>query len=212
MKNRKSKTMVLAISLVTAMFLISLTTFCDLFDTSMAEQVYAEYADKDFGNTLLAQAINQIDASATNLTPEQRLELLERTLDSIRITSEKAEGRSYYNKMVSHELMSYMRVIAIILLFIAIGFPLTLWLLSRKRLIGLTGLPSEVTGTLIMIEERQAKLANILKEIQGEIDYLHTMSVPDLKNLIQQAEAYLKQNEQDLKDAGLKKDDKKTSK
>ena len=77
--------------------------------------------------------------------------------------------------------------------------------MSRKRILGLSGLSTEVAATLLVIEERQAKLANILKEIQGEIDYLHTMSVPDLKNLIQQAESYLKQNEEDLEKAGSRK-------
>jgi hypothetical protein len=85
---------------------------------------------------------------------------------------------------------------------IAVAFPLTIWLLSRKRILGLSGMSSELATTLLIIEERQAKLAIILKEIQGEIDYLHTMSVPDLKNLIQQAENYLKQNETDLENAG----------
>jgi hypothetical protein len=57
----------------------------------------------------------------------------------------------------------------------------------------------------LTVEERQAKLANILKEIQSEVDYLHTMSVPDLKGLIAQAEKYLEQNERDLEKAGSRK-------
>ena len=94
----------------------------------------------------------------------------------------------------------------IALIVIAVGFPVIIWLLSRKRILGLSGLSTEVAATLLVIEERQAKLANILKEIQGEIDYLHTMSVPDLKNLIQQAESYLKQNEEDLEKTGSRKE------
>jgi hypothetical protein len=99
----------------------------------------------------------------------------------------------------------YVKVIAVILGCIAVGFPLTVWLMSRKRILGLSGLSDEVSSTLVLVEERQAKLANILREIQSEIDYLHTMSAPDLKNLIQQAENYLKQNETDLQKTGGKR-------
>jgi len=94
----------------------------------------------------------------------------------------------------------------VVLILIAVVFPLTIWMMSRRRLEGLSGLSSEIAATLVVVEERQAKLANILREIQGEIDFLHTMSVPDLKNLIQQAESYLEQNEKDLGRAGLRRD------
>ena len=77
--------------------------------------------------------------------------------------------------------------------------------MSRKRILGLSGLSDELAGTLLTVEERQAKLASILKEIQGEVDYLHTMSVPDLKGLIAQAERYLELNEHDLENAGGRK-------
>jgi C4-dicarboxylate-specific signal transduction histidine kinase len=133
---------------------------------------------------------------------EERIAEIEKTLQSIKATSEKAEERGYYNKMLGRELIGYVKVVVIILAIIAVVFPLAIWLMSRKRLLGLSGLSSEVAATLLVVEERQAKLTNILKEIQGEIDYLHTMSVPDLKNLIQQAENYLKQNESDLEKAG----------
>ena len=130
---------------------------------------------------------------------------IEKTLQSIKVTGEKAEERSYFNKMLGAELIKYLRLMVIALIVIAVGFPVIIWLLSRKRILGLSGLSTEVAATLLVIEERQAKLANILKEIQGEIDYLHTMSVPDLKNLIQQAESYLKQNEEDLEKTGSRK-------
>jgi len=129
---------------------------------------------------------------------EERVARIESTLESIRETGEKAEQRSFTNKMMAAELIRYVKLMILVLVAIAVGFPLSLWLLSRKRLVGLSGLSDEVTATLLMVEERQAKLTNILKEIQGEVDYLHSMSVPDLKNLIQQAETYLKQNEADL--------------
>jgi hypothetical protein len=141
----------------------------------------------------------------SDASSEDRIAEIEKTLQSIKATSEKAEERGYYNKMLGRELIGYIRVVVIILAVIAVVFPLAIWLLSRRRLLGLSGLSSEVTATLLVVEERQAKLANILKEIQGEIDYLHTMSVPDLKNLIEQAESYLKQNETDLEKTGSMK-------
>jgi hypothetical protein len=121
-----------------------------------------------------------------------------------------SERRSYENKMMSRELIRYVKAITIILALIGVSFPFCIWLLSKRRILRLSGLSGEVAATLLAVEERQAKLANILKDIQGEIDYLHTMSVPDLKNLIEQAEKYLKQNEQDLEKAGLAKDKKST--
>jgi len=127
---------------------------------------------------------------------------VEKTLQSIKATSEKEETRGYYNKMVGRELIRHVRVIVIILAIVAVAFPLAIWLMSRKRILGLSGLSAEVAATLLVIEERQAKLANTLKEIQDEIDYLHTMSVPELNNLMQQAESYLKQNQTDLEKAG----------
>jgi hypothetical protein len=136
----------------------------------------------------------QIELAQSQLPPEA-IELIK-----------SSERRGYENKMMARELLRYVKVMTIILALAAVGFPLSMWLLSRRRLLGLSGLSSEVSATLLVVEERQAKLANVLKDIQGEIDYLHTMSVPDLKNLIQQAEKYLEQNEQDLEKAGLAKE------
>ena len=135
---------------------------------------------------------------------EKRIEKIEQTLESIRVTGEKAEDRSYFNKLMSRELIRYVRIMVIVLIVIAIAFPLTLWLLSRKRLLALSGLSDEVTATLLLVEERQAKLANLLREIQMEIDYMENMSAPDLKKLIEQAEKYLKQNEKDLRETGAR--------
>ena len=135
---------------------------------------------------------------------EKRIEKIEKTLESIRVTGEKAEDRSYFNKLMSMELIRYVRIMVIVLIVIAIVFPLTLWLLSKKRLLALSGLSDEVTATLLLVEERQAKLANLLREIQVEIDYMENMSAPDLKKLIEQAEKYLKQNERDLRETGAR--------
>lgn len=142
---------------------------------------------------------------APAMSPEADVDQLN-MLKSIKATGEAAESRSYETKRMARELIGYVRIMVAVLIVIAVGFPLAIWLISRRRLLGLSGLSSEVTATLVLVEERQAKLANILKDIQNEIDYVHTMSVPDLKNLIQQAEAYLKQNEKDLKEAGSRRD------
>ncbi|HTY22123.1 MAG TPA: hypothetical protein VMC85_03280 [Desulfomonilaceae bacterium] len=147
-------------------------------------------------------ATQPIEKGDSGSITDQRIQQLEQVLESIRITGEKAESRSSFIKMVSYELVSYLRWIVAALIAIAVCFPVTIWLMSRKRILGLSGFSDELAATLLMVEERQAKLANILKEIQGEVDYLHTMSVPDLKSLIAQAEKYLEQNERDLEKAG----------
>ncbi len=138
-----------------------------------------------------------------------RFEQIEKTLQSIKVTGEKAEDRSYFNKLASTEVIKYLKIMIILLVFIALGFPLAIWLLNRSSFGKSSQSSQELTETLLIIEERQAKLANILKEIQGEIDYLHTMSAPDLKNLIQQAENYLKMNEKDIQKAGSKQENEK---
>jgi len=139
------------------------------------------------------------------LTTEEYIRQLEKMLLDMKETGEKNESRSFYIKMVTYELIAYLRWIVVALLAIALVFPVTIWLMSRKRILGLSGFSDELATTLLTVEERQAKLANILKEIQSEVDYLHTMSVPDLKGLIAQAEKYLEQNERDLEKAGKRK-------
>lgn len=133
---------------------------------------------------------------------EQMLPAIQETLKSIKETGEKAEIRSYENKMMARELIRFVEVMVGALVVIALGFPLAIWFMSKKRLLGLSGLSQEVSATLLVVEERQAKLANILKDIQSEIDYVHSMSVPDLQNLIKQAEKYLEQNQKDLAKTG----------
>ncbi|MBI4963743.1 MAG: hypothetical protein HY913_10755 [Desulfomonile tiedjei] len=150
----------------------------------------------------VGQRTDEAVASPVDLTAEQRIEEIEKTLQSIKNTDGPKDDRSYDIKMMSRELIRYVRLVVVALVVIAVVFPLTIWIMSKKRILGLSGLSPELATTLLLVEERQAKLAHILKEIQGEIDYLHTMSVPDLKNLIQQAENYLKQNEADLEKTG----------
>lgn len=147
----------------------------------------------------LVSAKTKSDQSSSSQEPyEQRLKKIEQTMQSIKATGEKAEDRSYFNKMISLEVIRYLRLMVIMLVVIAVIFPLAIWILGRKKILNFSGSSAELAETLIQVEERQAKLANILKEIQGEVDYLHTMSTPDLKNLIQQAENYLKLSQQEL--------------
>jgi len=181
-------------------------TFCCLIDLPVfAQETPGVSVPRKAETSMAAQTAEEEALVQSKVAQEARIEEIEKTLQSIKVTGEKAEERSYFNKMLGAELIKYLRLMVIALIVIAVGFPVIIWLLSRKRILGLSGLSTEVAATLLVIEERQAKLANILKEIQGEIDYLHTMSVPDLKNLIQQAESYLKQNEEDLEKTGSRK-------
>lgn len=135
---------------------------------------------------------------AEDVSLENRIRRIEEVINSVKMTTEMAEIRSYQNKMMGRELVRLVRAAVVVLVLIGIGFPLILLFLSYKRVLGPPGLSSEVAATLLEVEERQAKLTNILRDIQGEMDYLHTMSVPDLKRLIEQAESYIEQNERDL--------------
>jgi len=186
--------------LVTALLSITLiAASCFSFYALDATGVSVAIAAGESPNAAeVSQPVTDAGGSTSDWTPEKRMEEIANSIELIR----KAEERGYENKMMARELIRYIKVVVAVLVVIAVAFPLTIWLMSRKRILGLSGLSPELATTLLVIEERQAKLANILKEIQGEIDYLHTMSVPDLKNLIQQAENYLKQNEVDLNKAG----------
>jgi hypothetical protein len=144
--------------------------------------------------------------SMTPSSIENRFENIEKTLESIKSTGEKAEDRSYFNKMASTEVIKYLKIMVLLLVLIALGFPLAIWIINRSGSSGYSSSSQELAETLLTVEERQAKLATILKEIQGEIDYLHTMSAPDLKNLIQQAENYLKMSQKDIDKASSKSD------
>jgi len=138
-------------------------------------------------------------------TEAERHKEIDNILRSIKATAEASESRSYQNKMMAREMIRLVRAAVIILVVIAVVFPISIWILARSRRRALPGVSSEVAETLLVVEERQAKLATVLKEIQGEIDYLHSMSVPDLKKLIEQAEKYIEQNEKDLEKAGVMK-------
>ena len=107
---------------------------------------------------------------------------------------QKAESRSYENKMMTRELVQLVRLVIVAMAAITIIFPLSIWWLSRRRILGLSKLSSELAATLVSVEERQAKLANVLQELKGEIEYLQITPGPDLKKLVEQAEMYIEQN------------------
>jgi len=113
--------------------------------------------------------------------------------------------RGYETKMMARQLIRLVRWVIGILLAIAVVSALSLWMLARQRAMPRSDISAEMATTLVAVEERQAKLANILKDIQQEIDYVHSMSVPDLKKLIEQAERYIEQNEKDLARASATK-------
>jgi hypothetical protein len=140
------------------------------------------------------------------LALEKRISTIENVLGEITKTSVRLDERSYVNKMMGRELVNNSRIMVAVLIIIAVTFPISLWLLSRKRLIGLSGLSSEVTATLLAVEERQARLGNILRELQDELEMVHSeptsTSPSQLRKLIEQAEEYIKANEEDLAKTG----------
>jgi hypothetical protein len=188
----------LSISGLAGMLLICWCVSIGVPDLVMAQAPAGGERSPSFNPPAAGSALRE---SGSQLSAEERIRRIETILNSVKETGERSEERSYHNKMASVELVALTRLIVVLLVVIAAGFPLIIWILSRRRILGLSGLSSEMAATLLVVEERQAKLATILREMQGEIDYLHTMSTPDLKNLIQQAEAYLKQNQKDLEKA-----------
>ena len=165
---------------------------------AIAQTVPAGTRDVPSASATISPTLQPDGKSGLAMTTEERITQLEKMISA-------TESRSLFIKMATYELVSYLRWIVAALLAIALVFPVTIWLMSRRRILGLSGLSDELAATLLTVEERQTKLANILKEIQSEVDYLHTMSVPDLKGLIAQAEKYLEQNERDLEKAGSRK-------
>ena len=69
-------------------------------------------------------------------------------------------------------------------------------------MLGLSGLSDEVAATILVVEERQAKLASILEEMQAEFDEEYARTSPDMKNLMDQAKKFLDENKRDLERVG----------
>jgi hypothetical protein len=133
---------------------------------------------------------------------DERVERIERVLDRIGKIGKIAESRSLENKIMAREQKRLAISILLVLIAIALIFPMTIWLLSRKRLLGLSGLSDEVAATILVVEERQAKLASILEEMQTEFDEEYARTSPDLKELMEQAKKFLEENKRDLERVG----------
>jgi len=146
-----------------------------------------------------------VAADSGKVSLEEQLLSIENQVRSIRATGEKAEIRSYENKMMSRELIRYVKAVVVVLVLIAVGFPATILILTWKKVLGLSGLSSELAETLLAVEERQAKLVTLLREVEAEMDYLNTQPSSELRNLLQQAEKYVSQNEKDLDIAGFRR-------
>ncbi len=192
--------------------LVFLSLLCATFLPSF-EQVVADVAGGDSQKAVKTpessvSAANKASDAAepSRLALEKRISQIEDVLTEITKTSVRLDERSYVNKMMGRELVNNSRIMVVVLIVIAVSFPVSMWLLSKKRILGLSGLSSEVATTLLAVEERQARLANLLKELQDELEMAHahpTSSSPaQLRSLVEQAEEYLKANEEDLAKAG----------
>ncbi|MFH0825669.1 MAG: hypothetical protein V2B18_23180, partial [Pseudomonadota bacterium] len=151
--------------------------------------------DRAAGPPLREQALTssgKVGASPTEDAYNDFLDRLENILRNVEITGQRTESRTYDNKMFGGELMGLLRVIVVLLVIIVASFPVGIWFLIRDRVLGSSSSMRSLRAAsiLVQVEERQAKLANILRDIQNEIDYLHSLSGPDLKRLIEQAERY----------------------
>jgi predicted PurR-regulated permease PerM len=111
----------------------------------------------------------------------------------------RAESRSFTNKLQGRTAVRLLVAVVITLGFIAIGFPgLFIWYNSR-RLKRMSAMSSDIASTLVLVQERQAKLGDTLRELQDELDYIPVSSAPDFAKLLKEAE-------QSLNDASRKLD------
>jgi hypothetical protein len=133
---------------------------------------------------------------------DERIERIEKALQGMSKIGKLAESRTLENKILAREQKRLAISILIVLIAIALIFPLTIWLLSKKRLLGLSGLSDEVAATILVVEERQAKLASILEDMQAEFDEEYARTSPDMKNLMEQAKKFLDENKRDLERVG----------
>jgi len=111
----------------------------------------------------------------------------------------RAESRSFTNKLQGRTAVRLLVAVVITLGFIAIGFPaLFIWYNSR-RLKRMSAMSSDIASTLVLVQERQVKLGDTLRELQDELDYIPVSSAPDFAKLLKEAE-------QSLNDASRKLD------
>ncbi|MGC8602076.1 MAG: hypothetical protein ACP5VS_00135, partial [Desulfomonilaceae bacterium] len=122
----KEKKTIAMIRSLWRVFLLSLTlSLVTLFNVS---QLFA--ADNNIGNQTVDKSAQTENLSASSI--QKRFEKIENTLESIKVTGEKAEDRSYFNKLASYEVIKYLKMMVLLLILIALGFPLAIWLLNRS--------------------------------------------------------------------------------
>jgi hypothetical protein len=191
-------------SKIKLLLLLAVVLTCLFPGPTIAQQSPGASGAQDTGVDRVA-SMGQPDQKDPSLGIAARLTEIEKTLERIRITGEASESRSLENKIMTRELTRWVKAVVFALVVIAVSFPLTIWLITRRRLLGVPGLSDEVAATILVVEERQAKLVSILKDIQSEVEYLYSSTGPDLKNLLEQAEKYLEQNRRDLERTGTKR-------
>lgn len=91
------------------------------------------------GSYMVAQETPKKEAAVPERPPttEDRVRAIEQVLQEVKKTGKIAEIRSYQNKMMARELVRLVRWAVVVLVVIAAGFPVIIWLLSRKRILGL---------------------------------------------------------------------------
>ncbi|GEM_PF-1992976 len=103
----------------------------------------------------------------------------------------RAETRTSTNKRQGKTAVQLLVAVVLTLALIAVGFPgLFIWYNSR-RLKRMTAISSEIAGTLVLVQERQARLGDTLREMQDELDYIPVSSAPDFAKLLKEAEQSL---------------------
>jgi hypothetical protein len=147
----------------------------------------------------------QTSSSIDNKTPERdlladeaRMKRMEDAIRDIQVTGDKTESRIYFVKETGYQIISLVKIAVAVLILIAAGIPLVIWVFTRRGLLDFSGHSSKVSDALVEVEERQAKLAGIFKDLQDEIEILNASSAPDLKRLVERAKQYIEQNEKDL--------------
>jgi hypothetical protein len=147
----------------------------------------------------------QASLSSDDKTPERalsvdetRMKRIEDTIRDIQVTGQKAESRTYFVKETGYQIINLIRIAVGILILIAAGVPLVIWIFTRRGLLDFSGHSSRMSDALVEVEERQAKLVSIFKDLQDEIEILNASSAPDLKRLVERASQYIEQNEKDL--------------
>ena len=193
------------------LLLILLILCATLHGQALAQQSPSAQGEVSSGKDSSDPANLRNEEKAFLKSLDERIEKIESVLHGISRIAKLAESRTLDNKLMGREQKRLAISILIVLIFIALIFPLTIWLLSRKRLLGLSGLSDEVAATILVVEERQAKLASILEEMQTEFDEEYARTSPDMKNLMVQAKKFLDENKRDLERVGSGRNGKSSS-